>query len=248
MSDDIYTSGEYASRFPAYHVEDSAWKARQITNLLEGRDIPVATVCEIGCGAGEVLRQLQLRMPDDARFSGFDISPDAIAACRAKATDRLTFYCEDLLTRTDSAYDLMLCIDVFEHVADYIGFLRKLQPKARYTVFHIPLDMSAQSVTRNQQVGIRNVLGHLHYFTKDTALATLTDCGYEVVRWSYTMGGIDLPKSIAAKLSALPRRLAALLLGQDMAVRLLGGCSLLALTRPRAGASPDAPTGVAPDP
>ena len=33
---------------------------------------------------------------------------------------------------------------------------------------------------------MREQFGHLHYFSKETALATLTDAGYEVVDYSYT--------------------------------------------------------------
>ena len=43
-------------------------------------------------------------------------------------------------------YDLILCIDVFEHVEDYIGFLKTLKNKSKYHIFNIPLDMCALKV------------------------------------------------------------------------------------------------------
>ena len=72
-------------------------------------------------------------------------------------------------------------------------------------------------------------IGHLHYFNKDTALASLQDTGYQIVDWFYTPSG-DRNPSFKAKLARWPRRLLSRL-SPDFAVRLLGGQSLLVLTR-----------------
>jgi hypothetical protein len=72
-------------------------------------------------------------------------------------------------------------MDVFEHVDDYLGFLKLCKGRAKNTMFHIPLDISAQAVLRNQLIDSRNSVGHLHHFIKDTAIATLVDSGYEIV-------------------------------------------------------------------
>ena len=57
MEDSIYTDGQYIAKNPSYHIEDSPWKARQILKMLHRHDLPLRSVCEIGCGAGEVLRR-----------------------------------------------------------------------------------------------------------------------------------------------------------------------------------------------
>jgi hypothetical protein len=120
---------------------------------------------------------------------------------------------------------------VFEHVPNYIEFLQDLRRKARFKVFHIPLDMSAQWVMRGRPILLeREQAGHLHYFMKDTALAALRDSGYEVVDWTYTAGAIDNPRSIKARLASWPRRLM-MNLSRDFTVRLLGGYSLLVLAK-----------------
>jgi len=226
----IYETGEYVERNPTYHVEDSPWKARQILRIIRKNSLEPRTVCEIGCGAGEILKQLQSSMPDDTEFSGYEISPQAFALGQLRENERLHFYCEDLIKADRPYFDLLLCIDVFEHVQDYIGFLRDLRSKARYKLFHIPLDMSAQWVMRGRPIlREREQAGHLHYFMKDTALAALRDAGYQVLDWSYTPGAIDQPRSVKAKMASLPRRLL-VRLNQDFAVRLLGGYSLLVLT------------------
>jgi hypothetical protein len=132
-----------------------------------------------------------------------------------------------LLATESPCFDLLLCIDVFEHVEDYIGFLKKLRAKARVKIFHIPLDMSAQWVLRGGPILLsREQIGHLHYFNKDTALATLQDTGYEVSDWFYTPAALDKPRSVKAKLARLPRQTLSAI-NPDLSARMLGGYSLL---------------------
>ena len=84
--------------------------------------------------------------------------------------------------------DLILLLDVFEHVPDYLGFLDALRKKTKWIIFHIPLDMGAWDILRksNYMLFMQKTYGHLHYFSKETALATLSDVGYDVVDYFYT--------------------------------------------------------------
>jgi hypothetical protein len=228
---DIYQTGEYLEKNPTYHVEDSAWKADQILSMMRKHDMRPRTICEVGCGAGEILKQLQGRLPPDTRLFGYEISPQAIALCRERENEGLHFFCEDLVAAENKCFDLLLCLDVFEHVEDYLGFLRGLQDKGELKLFHIPLDLSVNWVWRRRPImRERDQAGHLHYFMKDTALATLRDAGYEVIDWCYTPGAIANPRSVKAKLASLPRRLLSAI-NQDLVVRILGGYSLLVLAK-----------------
>jgi cyclopropane fatty-acyl-phospholipid synthase-like methyltransferase len=227
----IYTDNTYLSRNPSWHVEDSAWKAEQIVSMLNSNGLQPSSVCEVGCGAGEILHQLHARLPPHVTFDGYDIAPQAIALSRQRQRDRLTFHLGDLPSETVH-FDLMLAMDVVEHVEDYLGFLRKLGEKGSHHLFHIPLDMNVQMVLRSGRIMVeRTRSGHLHYFSKETALATLRDAGYRVVDHGYTAGGIELPsRSLLHNMAKWPRRLA-FALHQDLAVRVLGGYSLLVLAR-----------------
>lgn len=230
MDESIYQSGEYVEKNPTYHVEDSAWKARQILRMMSSHQLSPRTICEIGCGAGEILRQLQAQLPETTELDGYEISPQGFALCQERANERLRFHCADLLSSDAGPFDLLLCIDVFEHVEDYLGFLRRLRPRAARHIFHIPLDISAQGVLRAGPLMLeREEVGHLHYFMKETALATLRDTGYEIVDWFYTPGALANPRSLKARLARWPRKLCSLV-NQDLTVRLLGGYSLLVLT------------------
>jgi len=106
-----------------------------------------------------------------------------------------------------------------------------LRGKSTHQIFHIPLDLSVQWLWRCGPImRQREQTGHLHYFMKETALATLRDAGYEVVDWCYTPGAIANPRSLKARLASWPRRLLSVV-NQDLVVRVLGGYSLLVLTR-----------------
>lgn len=50
--DEFYKQGEYLEHNPSWHVEDSAWKAKQIVEMLNRHDIHPRTIAEVGCGAG----------------------------------------------------------------------------------------------------------------------------------------------------------------------------------------------------
>lgn len=233
MTEKIYTeeNGEYLKNNPTWHIEDSPWKAKQIIKMLNRNPgINPKSVVEIGCGAGEILNQLYLSMPGDVSFTGYDISADAINLARTRAKERLAFKHENFL-ETNLKPDLLLMIDVFEHVDDYLGFLRLSRNKAKNTIFHIPLDISVQGVLRNMPMVNRNSVGHLHYFMKETAIATLVDAGYDIVDFFYTAGNLELPrKTLKAKIAFLPRKIM-YKVNEDMAAKILGGFSLLVLAK-----------------
>lgn len=229
--DSIYTDGTYLTNNPDWHADDSAWKAGHIATMLERHGIVPASVCEVGCGAGEILRELSVRLAPGTRFIGYDISPNAYALCSRKANDKLSFHLADVLEEPVH-FDLALAIDVFEHVEDYFTFLRKLRAKARHKIFHIPLELSAQAVLRGSKlIEARRSVGHIHHFSKETALAALEDCGYTVIDHFYTSGSTQLGGlGWKAQLLKWPRQ-ALFQVSPDAAARMLGGYSLLVLAQ-----------------
>jgi len=228
-----YTSGSYHEQNPDWHVTDSPWKARQIAALLQRHHLPLHSICEVGCGAGEILVQLRDLLPPHIEFFGYDISPQALELCRVREGERLHFALGDPFA-AGRRYSLAMAIDVFEHVPDYLSFLKNMKPVADYKLFHIPLDISVSSVLRSQPLlSVRRSVGHLHYFTAETALATLEDCGYQIVDRSFTpcaLAADSNQRRLKTRLANLPRRIFRLL-GDGFAARLVGGFSLLVLAR-----------------
>jgi 2-polyprenyl-3-methyl-5-hydroxy-6-metoxy-1,4-benzoquinol methylase len=231
-TEELYKDGTYLELNPTWHVEDSPWKAKQIRKIIERNRLQPKSICEIGCGAGEVTHQLQLLLRGNCSFVGYEISPQAFGLCKKRENPGLQFHLGDLLQEQEAYFDLVLAIDVFEHVEEYFGFLRQLRKKGKYKVFHIPLDLSVQSVLRASPIlRFRRTLGHIHYFTKETALAALADTGYEVQDYFYTSHSIDMPaRSFKAGLARVPRKIL-YKVNSGLTVRLFGGFSLMVLAQ-----------------
>jgi 2-polyprenyl-3-methyl-5-hydroxy-6-metoxy-1,4-benzoquinol methylase len=228
---DRYTTGAYLQANSTWHVEDSAWKARQVISMLKRHQLEPRRICDVGCGAGEVLSQLQNLLDSVTSLVGYERSPQAYSLARARETDRLRFFLGDPAADQAEVFDLLLVLDVVEHVENPFSFLRGLKRHADLAIFHIPLDMTAQAVARNLIMQTcREPFGHLHYFQKETALATLADAGYEVLDWVYTPSSFArLPDPRARLIQTVRRRLFSV--APDFTQRLLGGWSLLALAR-----------------
>lgn len=225
-----YDDGTYRRHNPTWHSEDSQWKATKVVDLLRAHGITPASLCEIGCGAGAILRWLEQAYGPGCRFAGYDVSADALVSAQQYGSPSIAYVHGDFPPAEAGAFDVVLAMDVIEHVEDCFGFLRRLRLVGRHKVLHIPLDLSVQGVWRGSPLfRVRENLGHLHYFTKDTALATLREAGLRVIDHRYTCGSLDLPaKRMAVRLMRAPRRLLAAA-NVDFAARLLGGFSLLVL-------------------
>lgn len=226
---EIYKDGTYLEKNSTWHVEDSPWKANQITKLLLRNQITPETIGEVGCGAGEILKQLSSKF-QSSDFYGYELSPQAYELCKTRESDNVRYKNEDLI-EDDVFFDVLLCIDVFEHVEDYIGFIKAIKSKATFKVFHIPLDISVQSVLRGGMMTARASVGHLHYFTPQTAIATLTDSGYCIVDNFFTTSFNELPsQSIKSKIAKLPRKIL-YAISPNLMIKILGGCSLIVLAK-----------------
>jgi SAM-dependent methyltransferase len=228
----MYTTGKYIENNPGWHVEDSAWKSRQIMRMMRKHGLEPATLCEVGCGAGEILNRLYGELSATQLF-GYEISPQAFELCAARQKERLRFVFGDLL-ETRERFELLLCIDVFEHVPNYLSFLERLHDHADRFLFHIPLDLSLLTILRPARLlKGRYGVGHLHLFTYELALAVLKDTGYEIIDSFFTSGGLELSKNkkrMRTVLANLPRRIMGSF-SPRLAARVLGGYSLLVLAK-----------------
>jgi len=228
----MYTDGNYLKNNPTWDVEDAPWKADLIFRMMEKHQLKPTTICEVGCGCGEILRQLQLKMPVSVKFTGYEISPHAYELCKKRSNERLSFNLKNYCDEFDNYCDLILLIDLVEHLEDYFRFLRDVRSKSPYKILHIPLEMFVLAVLHPQfLLGQRKKVGHLHYFSRDSALQVLRDLGYEILDYQYT-AGYSLPRNygLKDKLLKIPRSLLYPIC-PDFTVRVFGGYSLLVLVK-----------------
>lgn len=226
---DAHLNGDYFKKNPSWHVEYSPRKAQTIYDCLQRRHLYPKTIGDVGCGAGEVLALLQKKMHPSCQFWGYDIAPPAIEKAKTRENGQLKFALADLCEIDTPYFDLLLALEVVDHVEDYIGFLRILKKRAELKYFSFSLDISVQSALRsNAFTQRRKNHSHLHHFNKQTALGTLEYAGYEIVDYFYSTPEVTISR--AAKV-ALPIRRAMFKMNPELAVRLFGGYSLQVLAR-----------------
>jgi SAM-dependent methyltransferase len=248
MTKELYTSGEYLEKNPLWHADESPWKAKYVLQMMARNGIAPKTICDVGCGAGETLRLVHEAMKEKCVSYGYEISPMAFALCQSRANDGLHFKLADIRDEEGARFDLLLLMDVLEHLEDYFSFLREIRGKGVHKIIHIPLDISARTVLRGSLSEFRAAYGHLHYFTKDVAIQMLKDAGYEVIDYLYTWQSNSLefvwnenkknPRKLvrrligfaARQILAVPSRIF-FAIHQDLAARVLGRWRLLVLAR-----------------
>ena len=233
-SDQLYTNGTYLKNNPDWHQEGSKWKADLVYDFIKRFNIPADQVTEVGCGAGEILVQLAKQLGPAAVLKGYDISPQAIRIAKEKETEQLRFFPGDYTKIYSSKVDLILVIDVIEHVEDIYSFLRALKPAGRNFIFHIPLDLCCRTILKpHVMLQQRTSVGHIHYFTEETALWLLRDTGYVMEHFIYTKPEIDLvkPQTVKQWIKKVLRR-SSYAVNKKLSVKLWGGYSLLLYCKP----------------
>lgn len=228
---DIYNDNTYLKNNPDWHEKDAAFKADHIFKLLEKNPIQFETVAEIGCGSGEILVQLEQKWNNDLLFFGYDISKDAIEIAKRKENQKIKFEMHDIAQKEYHCfYDLLLVIDVIEHIENYFAFLEGITSKSRYTIFHIPLDMSAWTLFREQQlIESKKRVGHIHLFTEDFIKSILSDYGFIMIDQLYTPP-IYEASSCKQKVIKIMRKLL-FKINKKFCTKMLGGYSILLLTQ-----------------
>jgi SAM-dependent methyltransferase len=111
-----------------HDVEETHWwyreRRRMIAALLA--DIPLTEPCRIldaGCGSG---RNLELLAPFGT-VTGVEPATLSVAAARARGVGRVVQGSLDSLPLESDAFDLVVCLDVLEHVDDDLAALRELR-------------------------------------------------------------------------------------------------------------------------
>lgn len=94
---------------------------------------PVLSILDAGCGEGMTLLQVRDLLP--ARVAGFDINPDSIAYAHLQFP-QAEITVQDIydLPYPDKAFDLVLCLEVLEHLTEPRRALQSLKRVSRRTL------------------------------------------------------------------------------------------------------------------
>lgn len=227
-----YLDGDYADKNPDWDSGDAIWKAGKLAELLKAHQVQPHGIVEIGCGSGAVLEAMRAHFPS-AECHGFDIAPDLEKIWAEAPSSGIKLQLGDFLDSDVQDPDLIMLIDVLEHVGNPWEFLAKLKGKSGYVGIHFPLDLSAVSVLRETPLlHVREKVGHLHFFTRNLAEILVQEAGFEIMEARFTNAAIEGPQhGVMARVAGLVRSVA-FRLAPDLSARLIGGQTLMVLARP----------------
>jgi 2-polyprenyl-3-methyl-5-hydroxy-6-metoxy-1,4-benzoquinol methylase len=135
-------------------------------------------VLEIGVGEGFLSGFLSERYPD-VQFSGVDLNEQDLALL-AQKFPRIKRYCANIydLSALPGGYDLIICAEVLEHVAEPERALRQiveLHPKrVILTVPHEPWFMLSNLAMGKNVTRLGNDIEHVNHFTVSSFRRLLT--------------------------------------------------------------------------
>ncbi len=167
----------------------------RLIHTLDGIDLAQKRVLDVGCGHGYVLFWLAQRFPS-AQFEGMDTDAAQIAGCqKAAAAMNLTNLNFSVGTyhnlRAGDHFDLIIAIDVLEHVEDDMQMLaalyNHLRPAGNLAI-HVPLRHQRQRrifpVFRQHLVA-----DHVRdEYLPDEIQSKVTGTGLEIVTFGYGFG------------------------------------------------------------
>jgi SAM-dependent methyltransferase len=229
MNSTIYSDSTYLEQNRTWHEEDSPYKVNRIAQIIERNGLSFTSIADIGCGAGSTTELMARRYPD-AIVHGYDVSEDAARFWPRRSGPQLQYFKADYAS-VDRRYDLATCLDVFEHVEDYFGFIRAISRNSRHVIFNIPLDMNVLKLISPGIRRARQTVGHLHYFNEYSATETIKDCGLEIQdRILVNPFFSTMPRNVFQWLALVPRASLALV-SKRLCSTLIGGHSLVVLAR-----------------
>ena len=220
----LYTDGTYLQNNPTWHAEDAPWKLSHVLRALKKAGISkIHTVCDVGCGSGVLIKTWSNMQPEIA-FTGYDISPQALALCQQQAPKNATFLGGEKIP--SGPFDISLGMDVMEHVPDDEAWLDQLTQIASFTVLHIPLELSFYTRLRSSWLEEqRRLVGHIHFYTPGAVERLFKRHHLKILSWHYTNKYVETSPQIDNLLGKvgmcirqvlhvfLPRRIAALTVG-----------------------------------
>lgn len=203
FTENAYASGRYLKDNPTLHEEDADWKFLKIQPLLEifltkNKKNKTVSLLEVGGGMGKMTQKvgkyfLDKKIKTDKYF--LDISPQFLMWQIKNNPDyKKKFCCELSEVKLENKYfDLVLVIDVLEHIPNLGITLSRLAEICRFAIIKIPLENNLTLNFLNLVTGGKfkkqvtlGKLGHVQSFSALTAKETLENAGGKIIAAEFT--------------------------------------------------------------
>lgn len=141
-------------------------------------------VVEVGCGTGGNLGMLS----GFGRTVGLDL-PEALRWCARREFPRLVASRGEALACRAGAFDLVVCLDVLEHLEDDLAAAREMFRVCR-SGGHVLLTVPAYRFLWSEH---DDALGHRRRYNRKELARLVTAAGFEPLRLSYAITFLFLP-------------------------------------------------------
>jgi ubiquinone/menaquinone biosynthesis C-methylase UbiE len=235
----FYTNDTYITHNPNLHTEDSAWKTAKILPLIdilfskrEQTNAPFK-ILDVGGGAGIILKDVASYITSTfavvVEKHVLDLSPGMVDIQRANNPDLVGAHTGSVTATsfTHKEFDLVLMIDVIEHVPKPELATQELSRIAKHAIFKVPLEscllLNMLNIISRGKVRQKafDTVGHVNFYTYTTALRQVAEHGVVVssaltnvfeyfLRMKMTHGLRKMAHSVGYYLNILSPRLASL--------------------------------------
>jgi 2-polyprenyl-3-methyl-5-hydroxy-6-metoxy-1,4-benzoquinol methylase len=166
-----------------YETEVSHWwyrvRRKMVHNLIDRyyKNRHDLQILDLGCGTGALLQELSKY----GHVSGKDISEQAISFCRSRGLQNVSVGSAMELNASDNTYDLVLALDVLEHIENDKKVLNEIYRVIKpggYAIVFVPAFMFLW--------GITDVLSeHYRRYTRSELVKKAKEAGFNISRSTY---------------------------------------------------------------
>lgn len=156
----LYLTDEYLKKNPSLHEEESPWKVHKIVPLIDrfidcinGKE--EINILDVGGGAGFILNSVSTYIESSYGIRvnkyALDLSPHMLEIQSKTNPDMVKALNEDIRKTSfrDKEIDLILLIDVLEHVPNPAEALEELRRISSFSILKVPLQDSIFSIIWN---------------------------------------------------------------------------------------------------
>lgn len=186
--DPMYTDGEFYQHSSG--GQDAFYKVEQLKRVLDKNPeicCSLSLVADVGCGTGKTTRLLHKFLSecaiDQVEVHGYDVHPEV---SNFQDSQNVRFISGDFYMESEKIYDLVVLLDVLEHVLDPIEFLKRIAKRTRLIALHLPLDDSLLSWVRDLPKRKIRHPGHILVLNSATAFNLLTFSQFRIFDYAYS--------------------------------------------------------------
>lgn len=173
---DIYNDNSYIRNNPSLHSEDSEFKFQNILSFLRSIEIEndKIKILDVGGGAGLVGKMVMeyfIKKNIEVIFHSLDLSEEMLKIQKKNNPKIQKLINLPIEECRESNYDLILMIDVIEHIPRKNLAANRLNKLSRYLIYNIPIEINLFDYLKNISLMFRyyknqtKTLGHVHFFS-----------------------------------------------------------------------------------